>query len=159
MSVLRFSQEEIVAIRAHPLPWWSQEARWFNGRAAPGTPAEETDENGDPTGFYLMSDSSIDVWDHYILDVLRAGWQYAAAQEDGDSLIAMQQELDWEEWDRILYANETGLLDKETSVVRIMGYLVSLGRSLQVPDPVDEEDNPLISPDPIMLSDLPERPS
>ncbi len=159
MTVIRFHYLELMAAQANPLPWWSPNPRWKNGRVAPGEPAEEVGEDGEtPTGYYLMCHPDIDTWDMYVLDVMRAGWNYTTNHPQGADLIAMQQAQDWEEWDRIEYARETGLLTEATALARIMGYLLTLGRSLGVPDPVDENGTPLVAPDPIILSDLPARP-
>lgn len=141
MGIIRYNDEELVALQANPLPWWDVSARWLLGRVAPGLPSPEMDEDGNLTGFFLMSHPNIDAMDQYVLDVMRAGWEFAKAMENGTELIQYQQSMDWSVWRQLEEQVIEGIVSREEAIERAKSYIIALGRSLGVEPPSNDEDN------------------
>lgn len=139
MGTLRITAEEFGLFQQYPLPWWSPTARAKLGRVAPGSPAVEMDVNDNPTGYLLLSHPDIDEWDQYTLDVMRAGWELANENVEGMTLVSIQQLADWEAWAALSAALDAGLLTVEHAIEQARQYMLALGRSLEIPDPVEDE--------------------
>lgn len=140
MGALRFTTEELGMLRSHPLPWFSPQARWFLDTVAPGSPAIETDENGEPTGWLIMSHHGITYREQHNLEVLRAWWAHAEAQDDPTEAHALRAVADWTAWEGLKSDVEQGAVPVEEARERAWLYIVALGEYLGVPAPVEEED-------------------
>lgn len=137
--ILRFTTEEFALIQAHPLPWWSRQARWDMGLMAPGVPAQELGAAEEPTGWLLMSGAT--VWDQFILEVMRAGWEFASQHEDGEVLIEYQQSQDWKAWGELESLLTAGSVTRQEAVEMAKQYMVNLGETLGISPPQDNEDD------------------
>lgn len=177
MAIIRFHQDELARLRLNPSPWFSPGPRSLMGKITLGTPAVEVDEEDNPTGYLLMSHSTIDVWDTYLAEAFRHGWALADALDgakydvvvgqdeegedvveqrvyDGNALISHQAAADWELFRALKWDMDRGLVDSATARERIKEYAVIIASAF--PDMVDdprltlddiEEDAPAPAPE------------
>jgi len=135
--------------KVNSLVWWSAEARWAMGRIAPGEPGwTDTDDDGNPAGDRVMSDTSIDIWDVAIMDVCVAGWRYSLTLPDdqGAAVVAYQRDKDETALTALLEQVEAGYITmteaEETIRTEIRRQAVALGVDISYVDAVPDEFDP-----------------
>lgn len=136
------SDEHSWCLHTNPLPWWDEDARWFLGLTALGEAGVETDEKGEPTGWRVYSHPDITVWEVWLLDVVRAGYAYAASlgPVDGPAVIAHQHATDWANWATLRARVENGEITRAEAVEIARAEAVRLAATLGV-DPPDLGDD------------------
>lgn len=142
--ILRIHGTELARGQQVPLPWWADEPRLALGLVTLGAPAAEVDDDGNPTGWFLVSSPLIDKWDVWILDVMRAGWAYLDTLTDAEAeaVMAYQALTEWDQW----AALEAEILSGKTSPAeakeRVIAYAIQRADSLGVNPPPEDEVNP-----------------
>lgn len=141
MGILRIHYTEAVRAATDELPWWADGPRSAIGRVMTGEPAQELDNDGNPTGWLLMAHPGIDVWDLWLLDVVRAGWAYAdSLGKDGQDLVAYQSAVDWENWEALKAEIDAGNVTPAEAEARAIANAIAQAATLGI-DPPDLEDD------------------
>lgn len=138
--ILRIHGWEIIRAQDHPLPWWSDTPRAWFGRVITGEPAMELDENGEPTGWYLMAHPDIGEWDLFMLDLWRAGWGYVDTLPEGvgGDLVALQHERDWANFEGLVERVHAGEISKADAYEQVKAELRRQAGTLGLVAPSDE---------------------
>lgn len=134
---LRFHADELQRIREIEMPWWSAEPRQALGLVVAGEPAVETDDTGQPTGYYVMDHPGITAFEVWLLDLLRAGWAYVdGLGDDGEGLDEYQAAVDWATWADLLADYLAGRVTRAEAFERIQAHAFELAGTLGVALPV-----------------------
>ena len=130
--ILRLHQDEFAWFQANPMVWWAASARWAFDRVAPGEPGIETDEEGEPTGYLLMSHPDIDHRDIYIMEVCLAGIDYTQSlpEEDGQALAYLQAVKDLENLQNLIALKDSGEISREDAIEQIWQEALRQGQTL-----------------------------
>ena len=138
--LIRIHATELMRFAENELPWWADGPRAVLGKVTSGVPAQELDENEEPTGWLLMSHPGIDLWDLWLLDVVRAGWAYADSREDGEELIEFQALVDWGAWEALQLEIELGQTTRAEALERCRTEAIAQAALLGVEPPAIETD-------------------
>jgi len=134
---IRIHGSELIRATEHPMPWWSDQARLALGKTALGTPGTELDNDGEPTGWFIFEHESIDIYDAWLMDLIRAGWAYIdSLGADGEGLEEYQATLDWEAWNNLYTEYRAHRLTREECLEKARAYAIAFAASLGI-DPPD----------------------
>lgn len=134
---LRIHADELQRIREVTMPWWAPEPRQALGLVVAGEPGVETDDNDQPTGWFVMDHPGISAFEVWLLELLRAGWAYVdGLGEDGEGLDEYQAAVDWAEWGDLLADYQAGRVTRAGAFERIQAHAFELAGTLGVALPV-----------------------
>lgn len=145
--ILRVHGWEIIRANESPLPWFSDGPRAFFHRVVTGEPAAEMDENGEPTGWYLMAHPDINEWDLFMMDLWRAGWAFVDSLTEAERsyLVKLQHDTDWANFEQLSERIISGELTEAEGYQLVLQEIARQGETLGVEAPKKDDDEILDS--------------